>query len=453
VDDEERDLRDWAEALPVDLRFPVDLPKALEVERAILGVLVLEPQKTRAVAAELVTEDFYLERHRWVFDGLKALGPQSGMVPLSEWLDQRGLLSQIGGLAFLVSLEASLPDPGSLPEFVRIVKDRAWRRRGIELGLRSVKAFETQTRPAQEISAEMAAGYREITGESQRGGFRQLGDILEDLLTELEGRQEQRFPESGLSAGIPELDELIGGMERRHMWLVGARPGVGKTSMLLQIAAREALDEGRHVAVFSLEMDERELVLRLAGQRLGLDTRRARRGQLAQPEWTDLIRFTREARWRGTLHVDQQSRIDVASIGARIQELASRVPLAAVFVDYLTLVKGQGREEKRYARVAEVAEELAGLAKSENVKMVVAAQLSRDSSKNSKKPRLADLREAGEEPAWGVVLLHREEKTNGDAEWLAPETEFIVAKNRTGSTGLARGRFHGPTQRFLPEIP
>jgi replicative DNA helicase len=84
VDDEERDLRDWAEALPVDLRFPVDLPKALEVERAILGVLVLEPQKTRAVAAELVTEDFYLERHRWVFDGLKALGPQSGMVPLSE---------------------------------------------------------------------------------------------------------------------------------------------------------------------------------------------------------------------------------------------------------------------------------------------------------------------------------------------------------------------------------
>lgn len=450
MDDEDQDLRDWAEALPVELRVPVDLPKALEVERAILGVLVLEPHLTRRVAAELALGDFYLERHRWVFDGLKALGAQASMAGLAAWLDQRGLLSQIGGHAFLVSLEASLPDPGSLPAWVAIVKDRAWRRRGIDLALKVAQAASTSTRPALEILIEAQAGLRAIAQEGQRGGFRGAADILEELMDTLAARQEQRNPEPGLTTGIPDLDEIMGGIERRHMWLLGARPGVGKTSMLLQVAAREALDGGRHVAVFSLEMDEYELVLRIAGQRLGLDTRRARRGQLAQSEWTDLVRFAREVRWRGTLHVDQQARIDVPTIAARVQELASRVPLSAVVIDYLTLVKGAGREEKRYARVAEVAEELAGLAKAENVKMLVAAQLSRDSSKKSAKPRLADLREAGEEPAWGVVLLHRDERTNGENEWLAPETEFIVAKNRTGQTGMATGRFHGATQRFGP---
>jgi replicative DNA helicase len=441
----------WEEETETRLPEP---PAAIEAERALLGILLLEPERLQQVAQELEAPDFTLDRHRWIFTGMRALGPMAAqLVPLGEWLRQQGVFEEAGGLAYLTSLEASLPSAGSLPELVRIIKDRAWRRRLHEIAARTMRELAS-SRPTAEVAGENVSGFRAVLQESHRGGFRQLGDILEEWLDSIEEKQNNPPKDRGLTVGIPELDEILGGLERRHMWLVAARPGVGKTSLLLQIAAREALDEGRHVAVFSLEMDEVELVIRLACQRLGLDGRRAREGRLAKDEWTSLIRFARECRWRSTLHVDQQPRIDPGTIAARVQELASRVPLSAVFIDYLTLIKsnGGGREDKRYSRVAEIAEELAALAKTENVKMVVAAQLSRDSSKGGRKPRLADLREAGEEPAWGVVLVHREERADGSREWLAPETECIVAKNRTGQTGVASARFHGPTQRFLPEI-
>lgn len=446
MDDETRDLEDWGAALPQEYRLPIELPKALDAEQAALGALMLDPRWIDRV--RLAPEDMYLDRHRWVLQALLALRERSNVLTVHAWLDERGMAEQVGGLAYLTSLDLMLPDPSCLPDLVRMIQERATRRRCIEMMMRTARAAARYDQPVNQILGDTLAGCRSLIHASHPGGFRQLGEILEELLVELEDR-EAHPPEPGLTFGIPDLDEIAGGMERRHMWLLAARPGVGKTSMLLQVAAREALEEGRHVAIFSLEMDERELVMRVAGQRLGLDTRRARRATLTPDEWRSLLVLARDIRSAGTIHVDQQASIDLPTMAARVEELASRVPLSAVFVDFLTLM--EGGDGDGYERVMSNSRGLAALFKTANVKGLVAAQLKRPKEGGAnRKPHLEDLRQAGEEPAWGVVMLHREIRTNGDAEWLASETEFIVPKNRTGPTGKASGRFHGPTQRFLP---
>lgn len=442
-----RDLEDWGAILPQEYRLPIELPRALDAERAALGALLLDPRWIGRV--RLAPEDMYLDRHRWILQALQALRERANVLTVHVWLEERGVADQVGGVAYLTSLDLSLPDPSCLPDLVKTIQERATRRRCIEMMMRTARVAARYDQPVNQIIGDTLAGCRSLMQATNPGGFRQLGDILEDLLEELEER-EANPPEPGLTFGIPELDEIVGGMERRHMWLLAARPGVGKTSMLLQVAAREALEQGHHVAVFSLEMDERELVLRVAGQRLGLDTRRARRATMTPAEWRSLIALAREIKQAGTFHVDQQASINVGTMAARIEELASRVPLAAVFVDYLTLV--DGGEGDGYERVMSNARGLAALCKTANLKGLVAAQLKRpkDGAGSNRKPHLEDIRGAGEEPAWGVVFLHREVRVNGDSEWLAPETEFIVPKNRTGPTGVATGRFHGATQRFTP---
>jgi replicative DNA helicase len=198
-------------------------------------------------------------------------------------------------------------------------------------------------------------------------------------------------------------------------------------------------------------MDERELILRLVGQMTGIRTSSLRRGVLSGEDWRRVYDLRARARELGTIHVDQQSSIDCASIAARVRQLQAKQPLSAVFVDYLTLMAGGNPRESGHQRVQENARGLAALAKEANVKMVVAAQLSRDNAKGNRRPRLADLREAGEEPAWGVIMLHRDESAEGDH--LSLEGEMIVAKNRTGCTGVAPVRFDGATQRFINPIP
>lgn len=444
-----RDLSDYWEAMPQDFRVPMELPKSLEAEQAALGALLLDPRQLDRV--KLSPEDMYLDRHRWLLQALLALRESANVQTVLAWFEERGLDQRLGvGISYLTGLDLHLVSLSDLPALADLIREKAVRRRCIELMMRTAKAATSDTRPVNAIMGETLAGLRALSTTGANGGFRQLGDALQELLVELEERQ-SKPQEPGLTIGIPEVDEITGGMERKRSWLIAARPGMGKTSALLQIAAREALDDGRHVAFFSLEMDEKELALRVAGQRLGMDTRRVKRASLARQEWTDLILLSREILQAGTFHVDQQARIEIGTIEMRVHELASRVPLSAVFVDYLTLVQDQG---EGYERVVAIAERLAALFKTANVKGCVAGQLRRpEKSHTNKRPHLEDIRMGGEDSADGVMFLHREICSQGDEEWISPEVEFIVPKNRYGPTGKATGRFHGPTQRFHAPHP
>jgi replicative DNA helicase len=450
VDDEMRDLSDFWEAMPQDFRVPMELPKALEAEQAALGALLLDPRQLDRV--KLAPEDMYLDRHRWLLQALLALRENATVQTVLAWFEERGLDQRLGvGISYLTGLDLHLRSISDLPALAGLIREKAIRRRCIELMMRTARAATSDTRPVNAIMGETLAGLRSLSTAGGAGGFRQLGEALQELIAELEDR-ESKPREPGLTLGIPEVDEITGGMERKRNWLIAARPGMGKTSALLQLAAREALDDGRHVAFFSLEMDEKELALRVAGQRLGMDTRRVKRASLTRQEWTDLIVCARQILAAGTFHVDQQARIDIGTIEMRVYELASRVPLAAVFVDFLTLVEGD--EGEGYEKVVAIARRLAALFKTADVKGCVAGQLKRpEKGGANKRPHLEDIRLGGEESADGVMFLHREICSQGEEEWISPATEFIIPKNRYGPTGKATGRFHGPTQRFLPEIP
>lgn len=432
---------------------PLGLPHATECERAILGGLLIDPALLPTVSARLEPEDLYHDRHKLIYGAILALGEKADLRTVQAHLESFGLLSQAGGLSYLTGLDLDLPDISRLEAYLDVVKERALRRAICRAGGDLLRGALDATQSVPDLAAGALARFQALVKGSSRGrGFRLLADVLEDWLDELDANYGV-LPEEGVMTGIPSLDAITGGMERGHMWLIGGRPGVGKTSILLQCLENEAIGEGRHAAFFSLEMGEREVLFRLAAQQLGIGSTRIRHRRLSQGELAQIHALRGQLRMAGNIHVDEQSRIDASTIAARTMELKSRVPLAAVFVDYLTLVKGEGGGRvMAYERTEQIAKDLASLAKEADVKMIVAAQLSRN--KDSKKPRLWDLRDAGEQPATGVILLHREERLDGDGEveWLDPEGEAIVAKNRYGETGRAKIRFVGATQRFVPGL-
>lgn len=423
------------------------MPRSEEAERAVLGAVLLDPRLLGEVRSRLHHADFWLPKHAWIYEGMLALAEGLDVQTLMAWLEDRGLTSgpEAVTVADLSGLDRELPDPSRIGLYVEIVYERALRRRTIEVAM-DVEREAMSGQSATEILTRALGRLTALSSSSTPGvGFRAAGEIIEEWLTDVSEQDGEREP--GMMTGIPGVDRLIGGMERRHMWLIGARPGVGKTSLMLQAVAQEALGaHPRHCAVFSLEMDERELLLRLMSQESGIRSSLLRRGRMGKEDWAIVHALRRHIRETGTIHVDQQASINVGAIAARLRQLQQRVPVAAVFVDYLTLVASESVKDKSYERTQANARALAALAKEANVKMIVAAQLSRDNQKGNRKPRLADLREAGEEPAWGVMLLHRPE--TGDGDTLSTSGEVIVAKNRTGATGSVDVAFEGVTQRF-----
>lgn len=417
------------------------MPHSQEAEQAVLGGLLLDPRLTATVSPRLTPESFYFERNAWIFRALQALGEEADLRTVQAWLEDHGSPVQ---LSYLTGLDLALPDIGNLDAYAEIVLERSLRRRIIDAAGQTLRNAFDGSVPAVEVAGQGLARYSALSAEGQKGGFRTAIEVFEDWATQCEDAT-GKHKEPGILTGIGKLDFLTGGMERKHMWLLGGRPGHGKTSLLLQIIGKAALDQERHCAVFSLEMSERELLLRLMAQRTGLKTVALRRGGLTPAGWAVAYQFMQKVRASGRIHVDDQGGLNALEIGARLRRLKAKYPIGCVFVDYLTLM-GASSREVGFHRTSENAKLLSDLCKDEDVAGVVCAQLSRSSEKSDRRPQLSDLRDGGEEPAWGVMLLHRARGEEG----LTNDGEVIVDKNRSGTTGVAKVLFDGLTQRFEP---
>jgi replicative DNA helicase len=415
-------------------------PHNLEAEESLLGAMLLT--KDAIVAATEVgvrAEDFYKPAHGHVFDAIVDLygaGEPVDPVTVAEALRRTGLLEAIGGPATLISLQARPPATASAGRYARIVEEHALLRRLIgvageiaELGYGLPDDVRTAVDRAEALVFQVAQ--RRVSDSS-----RALRDVLDAALDRLELLYDKGDAVTGVPTGHRELDEITAGLQPSSLVIVGARPGAGKTSFALGIAAHAALEANRPVLFFSLEMDHSELAQRLLAAEAKVESTRLRNGRLQDADWNKLMHAIGRMA-EAPLYVDDNPMTSVLDIRAKARRLKANLgDLGLVVIDYLQLMTGRAKAENRQVEVSEISRGLKILARELNCPVVALSQLSRNLEQRAdKRPVLADLRESGslEQDADLVIFLYRDKLYNRDSVDQGA-AEVHVAKHRSGPT-------------------
>jgi replicative DNA helicase len=428
------------------------LPYSEEAERAVLGALLLEPLRIAQVRTRLEPRDWYVERHRLLYQAFLAVadaGSTPDLLTLQAHLEQAGGLDAVGGLAYLATLDLDLPDLARLDEYAEIVKERSVRRDLIAGAQQAIREAVSTARPVTELLTDLRDSADSLLGRAARVRWEGAGAVLNRLLAVLEeGRPEVL---GGLTSGYPAWDRLGPGFLRGSLYVIAGRPGMGKTSLALDLTRHVAVELQRPVGVFSLEMRADELGLKLGSAEADVAARSLRAGHLSGRQWRDLYAATRRM-LAAPLYLDDTPGLVLRDLEARAWWLKARHPdLALLVVDYLQLVTAGVRVEQRRLEVALITRRLKELAGELGVAVIVLSQLNRELTRRSDpRPQLADLAESGaiEQDADQVAFVHRPEVYTPENEGLRGLAEIIVAKHRHGETGTVELTWAGSTTSF-----
>lgn len=445
------------------LRVP---PQAIEAEQAVLGGLMLAPDAWDEVADLLQPEDFYRRDHATIFEAVAALRAKSkpyDAVTLGEWFEARGQAELVFGGAYLIELASTTPSAANIRAYAEIVADKATRRRLIEVGTDIVNdGFQTDGRGSDEVVADAAAKVAHLTlRTAKEGGLRMLrsgiGEAYDEIVARWEGTADV-----GLTPPWANVRNKLPGLENTDFAVLAARPGMGKTVAALEWADHAA-ELGRNVAVFSLEMSRRQLITRLISRRARVPlTLMRQRGALTDQDFTEISRANRELHAL-PMAIDDTATLTIEGIKARSSRMHAKVEggLGLIVVDYLQLISGSGRDDKRHDEISKISRGLKLLAKDLNCPVIGLSQLNRSvETRADKRPVMADLRESGaiEQDADVICFLYRDDYYSKDACGAPGVAEFIIAKQRQGALGTAYLRhrlecstftdYHGPTPSY-----
>ncbi len=413
-------------------------PNSREAEEAVLGSILINPESYYDVAEVLHEDDFYIIRNQWVWSSFVRLNEKRipiDILTVSEDLQNHNQLGDIGGQAYLISLVNQTPTSLHAQSYSHIVEQNAIRRRMLVAANEMAKLAYDQEKDVDTIidKAEMS-----VFGLSERRVRHDLEPIervlsnFYDHVDELSQRDEDIF---GVPTGLTDLDKLLGGLQKSDLLIIAGRPGSGKTGFMLSIAKNAAQKHKKHVAFFSLEMSNEQLVQRLIAQETKIDTQRLRTGKLESEEWP---LFTHAVEVLGDTHMwlDDTPAITPLQLRTKCRRLHMEHSLDLIIVDYLQLMGSDTRNENRVQEVSHISRSLKVLARELNVPVLAGAQLSRAvEQREGKKPVLSDLRESGslEQDADIVMFIHRPDMLEKDNP-RQNIAELIVAKHRNGPT-------------------
>ncbi len=430
-----------------------NLPHSDESERAVLAAILLDGQRhLPSTAGRLRPEDFYAERHQKLYEAMLSLqddGTDIDLRTLQARLEQQGVFDQVGGLAYVATLEVDLPDLGRVDQYIEIVKERSLRRRLIEACTNIYVDSQDGGLDARAALDRAEQAILEIGEDADPRGFVGLGEAVREAVYEIEESPNRAY--TGIPSGFEDWDRITQGLNPGNLIIIAGRPGMGNTSFALNVARNVVMKSKASVAVFSLEMSTQELAMRMLACEARIGLKRLRTASISDREWQKVHKAARDMS-EARLFIDDGANPSLLELTSKVRRLKMDRGLDLVILDYLQLMQAGGRYENRNLEIAAITRGLKQLAKEVDIPVIALSQLSRQTERRGSdhRPQLADLRESGaiEQDADLVAFIYREEVYNPEEEENHGLAELIVAKNRHGETRNVELAFLGEFTLF-----
>ena len=442
-----------AQATRPSVEFERTPPQDMAAEQSVLGGMLLNKDAIADVVEVLRSGDFYRPAHQLIFDvvlDLYGRGEPADPITVSSELSKNGDLGRIGGGAYLHTLMSAVPTAANAGYYAKIVAELAILRRLVEAGTRIVQLGYSAEGEVDDVVDRAQQAIYDVTERRTSDDYTLLEDLMQPTMDELEAIGGRSGAMSGVPTGFADLDALTNGLHPGQLIVIAGRPGLGKSTMGLDIARSAAIKSGQAAVIFSLEMSKTEITMRLLSAEARVPLHHMRSGSMTDDDWARLARRMGEVA-EAPLYIDDSPNLTMMEIRAKARRLKQRKDLRLIVIDYLQLMTGNKKAESRQQEVSELSRNLKLLAKELEVPVIAMSQLNRGAEQRTdKKPQLSDLRESGsiEQDADMVVLLHREDAYEKESP-RAGEADFIVAKHRNGPTATITVAFQGHYSRFV----
>lgn len=440
-------------------------PQNIEAEQAVLGAIFLNTDALADAMEYVEADDFYRRSHQLLFQAMVDLNNNSEAIDIltvQNYLSTNNQLDDVGGVAYIAELATSVPTAANAGYYAKIVEEKSMLRRLISTATNIITQANNNDDDVPSLLDSAERQIMDVSERKNRSGFREIKDVLNEALNDVDRLSQQSEDITGLPTGYREFDKMTAGLQPDNLIILAARPAVGKTAFALNIAQNVATSTDTSVAIFSLEMSAESLVNRMLCAEGSINANHLRTGQLDEGEWQNLI-VAMGALSNTSIFIDDTPGIKMAEIRAKCRRLAKeKGNLGLVVIDYLQLIEGSNKES-RQQEVSEISRQLKKLAKELGVPILALSQLSRGvEQRQDKRPVLSDIRESGsiEQDADIVAFLYRDdyyergESKSDDDEDDEPlnqdvgEVELIIEKNRAGARGTVKLLFIKSYNKF-----
>ncbi|MDB5177830.1 MAG: Replicative helicase [Candidatus Saccharibacteria bacterium] len=429
-------------------------PQNLDAEKSLLGAVLIDEEVLADISEHVTSKDFYDKRHATVYDGMMRLYEKHrpvDLLTLTDELKRKKELEVIGGSAYLTELTNYVPTAAHAEAYAELVAQKAVRRRLIKASSEiSEMGFDEDT-TTQELLEKAEAELFSVSDQSLKQDLTSIESILTESFDRMEELHRNKGALRGIRTGYRDLDNMTAGLQRSDLIILAARPAMGKTTLVTNLAYNVATIAKQPVLFFSLEMSKEQLVDRMLADASGVDAWNIRTGNLSDQDFSKLSEAMGEMA-EAPIYIDDTPGLSVLEMRTKARRAAHEAPLGLIIVDYLQLMQASGRSDgNRVQEVSEISRGLKLIARELNVPVIGLSQLSRSvESRNPQIPQLADLRESGsiEQDADIVMFIYREAYYNPDTE-RENVTDLIISKHRNGPTGKVELYFHPERLRFM----
>ncbi len=417
------------------------LPFALEAEQSVLGSILLDPECLATVAELITEEDFYLEEHKSIYSAMRQLFIKSrdiDVITLINMLEEEGIYDKSGGTQYIKLIADVVPTAANAKDYAKIVKDKSTLRRIILTCSDISEAAYSEQGAVDSLVGNAEQKIFEIAQQRDTKEFRHIRDILVNVYDNLELLATDKDAASGTPTGFSGLDNVLVGMGKGDMIIIGARPGMGKTSFAMNIATNVSRQTGKKVAIFSLEMSGEQLASRMLSSEAMVDSYALRSGKIEDEDWQKLAHAVQNLSGC-EIYIDDSTGLTITQMKSKLRRMKN---LGLIVIDYLQLMQSDKKTDNRTAEVGDISRNLKIMGKELGVPVICCAQLSRNPESRAgaggKRPMISDLRESGsiEQDADVIIFLYRDDYYVTDKEDDSENNiaEVIVAKNRHGAT-------------------
>lgn len=429
-------------------------PQNLDAEKSMLGAILIDEETLADISEHVKPQDFYDKRHGLIYDAVMRLYEKNkpvDLLTLTDELKRKHQLEEIGGSAYLTELTNYVPTAAHAESYAEIVAQKAVRRRLIKASGEISELGYNEETTTQELLQQAEAELFSVSDQSLKQDLVSIESILTDSFDRMEELHRSKGSLRGIRTGWRDLDNMTAGLQRSDLVILAARPSMGKTTLVANLAYNVATIAKQPVLFFSLEMSKEQLVDRMLADASGVDAWNIRTGNLSDDDFSKLSEAMGEMA-EAPIYIDDTPGLSVLEMRTKARRAAHEKPLGLVIVDYLQLMQGSGRHDgNRVQEVSEISRGLKLIARELNVPVIALSQLSRSvESRSPQIPQLADLRESGsiEQDADIVMFIYREAYYNPDTD-RENITDLIISKHRNGPVGKIELYFHPERLRFM----